>query len=348
MVRHQSVNAATAVLGLAVILQGATPHAVRATDPSFHHPARKRPQPSSPTTQHHPHSTHPHHDASFQTKSHTPRHHARTVHTQQPTASTRRSHRLHPHGIPITNCSVVIAGGSTSALAAAVASAREGVRTCLFEPTDWVGGQMTSAGDPAIDFNQAPVISDGSGVSVDPAGASHYPGNHGPDFNALMDSISTTGRCSVSTKCFLPKEMVFGGMANLLATPAVAQHLEIYYHSVPVAAIPAPNNPNVVDTVQFVQRFPRVDASCNGWDAPLSAVVEDWYDPTPSARFDKRVLNVGGVGGGGGSVRASDSRPPSSTSARSSASTASATKTPPPPPPPLSSIRPTSSQPARA
>ena len=38
--------------------------------------------------------------------------------------------------VEVTNCSVVIAGGSTSALAAAVASAKEGVRTCLLEPTE--------------------------------------------------------------------------------------------------------------------------------------------------------------------------------------------------------------------
>ena len=38
--------------------------------------------------------------------------------------------------VEVTNCSVVIAGGSTSALAAAVASAKEGIRTCLLEPTE--------------------------------------------------------------------------------------------------------------------------------------------------------------------------------------------------------------------
>ena len=38
--------------------------------------------------------------------------------------------------VAITNCSVVIAGGSTAALAAAIASAKEGVRTCLLEPTE--------------------------------------------------------------------------------------------------------------------------------------------------------------------------------------------------------------------
>src|SRR5689334_15320947 len=46
---------------------------------------------------------------------------------------------------------VVIAGGSTAAFAAAVAAAEAGARTCLIEPTDWVGGQLTASAVPAVD-----------------------------------------------------------------------------------------------------------------------------------------------------------------------------------------------------
>ena len=46
---------------------------------------------------------------------------------------------------------MIIAGGSTAAFAAAVAAAEEGAKTCLIEPTDWVGGQLTSSGVPAVD-----------------------------------------------------------------------------------------------------------------------------------------------------------------------------------------------------
>jgi NADPH-dependent 2,4-dienoyl-CoA reductase/sulfur reductase-like enzyme len=52
------------------------------------------------------------------------------------------------------HCDVVVAGGSTAALAAAVAAARDDgqLHVCLTEPTDWLGGQMTSSGVPAFDF----------------------------------------------------------------------------------------------------------------------------------------------------------------------------------------------------
>jgi UDP-N-acetylglucosamine:LPS N-acetylglucosamine transferase len=50
------------------------------------------------------------------------------------------------------NCDVIIGGGSLSAIAAGIASASNGVLTCLIEPTDWIGGQLTSSGVPAVDF----------------------------------------------------------------------------------------------------------------------------------------------------------------------------------------------------
>ncbi|MEM9492855.1 MAG: FAD-dependent oxidoreductase, partial [Myxococcota bacterium] len=52
----------------------------------------------------------------------------------------------------VEECDVVVAGGSTAALAAALTSAEEGAVTCLLEPTDWPGGQLTAGGTSAIDF----------------------------------------------------------------------------------------------------------------------------------------------------------------------------------------------------
>ena len=53
----------------------------------------------------------------------------------------------------VSDCDVVIVGGSTSGLAAAVTAAKEGAVTCLLEPTDMPGGQMTANGIPALDFS---------------------------------------------------------------------------------------------------------------------------------------------------------------------------------------------------
>ena len=55
------------------------------------------------------------------------------------------------------HCDVIVAGGSTAALAAALGAARDNaqLQVCLTEPTDWLGGQLTSAGVPAVDFGRS-------------------------------------------------------------------------------------------------------------------------------------------------------------------------------------------------
>jgi NADPH-dependent 2,4-dienoyl-CoA reductase/sulfur reductase-like enzyme len=53
----------------------------------------------------------------------------------------------------VINCDLVVVGGSVAGLSAAVTAAKEGADTCLLEPTDMLGGQMTANGIPALDFS---------------------------------------------------------------------------------------------------------------------------------------------------------------------------------------------------
>ena len=43
---------------------------------------------------------------------------------------------------------LVIAGGGLGGVAAALAALRNGLRVCMTEETDWIGGQITSQGVP--------------------------------------------------------------------------------------------------------------------------------------------------------------------------------------------------------
>src|SRR5437870_11941008 len=51
-------------------------------------------------------------------------------------------------------CEILIAGGGTSGVAAALAAARSGRRVVLLEETDWIGGQITAQGVSALDEHE--------------------------------------------------------------------------------------------------------------------------------------------------------------------------------------------------
>ena len=156
---------------------------------------------------------------------------------------------------------------------------------------------MTSAGVPAIDFNNAADIVDTEGNHLNVSFASHFPGNHAPEFYELLDAIATSGRCSVSSNCYPPSVMVAHGIRALLAKPEIARNLEVYTLAVPVNATRSVLRPGAVDALSFVQRRPAGAAACGGWDRPLSQDIGGHYSPTPSARWSKRVLEFRGAPG---------------------------------------------------
>ena len=53
-----------------------------------------------------------------------------------------------------TICDVLVVGGGTGGIAAALAAARAGRRVCLLEETDWIGGQLTAQGVSALDEHE--------------------------------------------------------------------------------------------------------------------------------------------------------------------------------------------------
>ena len=56
-----------------------------------------------------------------------------------------------PVGIPELECEVLVVGGGTGGVAAALAAVRRGRQVCLVEETDWLGGQLSSQGVSALD-----------------------------------------------------------------------------------------------------------------------------------------------------------------------------------------------------
>jgi hypothetical protein len=57
-------------------------------------------------------------------------------------------------GVEETACDVLVVGGGTGGIAAALAAARGGRTVCLLEETDWIGGQLTAQGVSALDEHE--------------------------------------------------------------------------------------------------------------------------------------------------------------------------------------------------
>ncbi|CAF4010968.1 unnamed protein product, partial [Rotaria sp. Silwood2] len=62
-------------------------------------------------------------------------------------------HSIHSSIRTIDDCQLLIIGGTTSALGAVLSASKIlSIRTCLIEPTDWIGGQLTAELLSAPDF----------------------------------------------------------------------------------------------------------------------------------------------------------------------------------------------------
>jgi hypothetical protein len=121
-----------------------------------------------------------------------------------------------PHGPPLreVDCEVLIVGGGTGGVAAALAAARRGRSVHLLEETDWIGGQLTSQGVSALDEHEHIEAFGGTAsyYALRDALRAHYrrlaiPAADRDDFNP--------GNCWVTRLAFEPKAAVDAILALL-------------------------------------------------------------------------------------------------------------------------------------
>ena len=183
---------------------------------------------------------------------------------------------------------VVIAGGSTAAFAAALAAADSGARTALIEPTDWVGGQLTSSGVPAVDEAWHSITSkDPAAKPYSVAAVARTPANITPSFLALMKSLENPGNCWVSRFCFCPDAFVKRQLEPLQA--AAGDRLVVFLDTV-VKRVELSADGTRIVSMTCISRTPRPAVPDRGYDLLPSQDLADWYAPADSARFTKKTL----------------------------------------------------------
>ena len=164
-------------------------------------------------------------------------------------------------------CDILVAGGSTAALAAATNAARfaPDLHICLTEPSDCLGGQLTSESVSAIDFGSCNDREE------------YQP----PDFWELLESTGegNPGICWVSIKCFLPRTAIDNW---ILGTVANLTNLQVFYNTV---IKDVETFGREVVSVRVIQRTPR--DGVDQWQSFLSEMIEDWYSFDDSNLFLK-------------------------------------------------------------
>ncbi len=184
---------------------------------------------------------------------------------------------------------VIIAGGTTAAFAAAVAAAESGAKTCLIEPTDWVGGQITSSAVPAIDEAWHKVKDKKTGEEYNVAAIARDRVNMTPNFRAMLDATGNPGKGWVSNYCFEPKNFLDQHLLPLERSLTEKGTLTVFRDAV-IKQVEADADKGLVTAITAIQRTPRPGVEWNGYDRLLSLDLADWYSPEPSDRFAKTVL----------------------------------------------------------
>ena len=183
---------------------------------------------------------------------------------------------------------VVIAGGSTAAFAAALASAKSGARTALVEPTDWVGGQLTASGVPAIDEAWHTIVEPETGKTLlNVARVARDPRNITPNFLQTLTGIRECGKCWVSRYCFRPQEYLQTQLLPL--QQQFADKLVVFSNTV-VKHVELDSTGSKIKLLLCVHRIPHDGLAFRGYDRLPSQDIPDWYSTQPSARFQKELV----------------------------------------------------------
>ncbi|MBS2017602.1 MAG: FAD-dependent oxidoreductase [Deltaproteobacteria bacterium] len=181
------------------------------------------------------------------------------------------------------HCDVIIAGGTTAAIAAAIAASDLGAKTCLVEPTEWIGGQLTASGVSAIDWAWHKV------GALDVGAAAKARANVTPSFFAMAEAIGNPGACWVSKNCYEPKNLLTGALGAAALRHTQSGALLVLKQAVPKRVTVRDGK---ITSLVVVQRSAKAGVAWGGYDQLPSRDIPDWYEERGSARYDKQVIEL--------------------------------------------------------
>ncbi|CAF1265342.1 unnamed protein product [Didymodactylos carnosus] len=163
----------------------------------------------------------------------------------------------------IDDCQLLIIGGSTAALGAALSAARY-TQTCLLEPTDWIGGQLTTESLAAPDFAWHK-LTDGN-FTLDVGAINRLLKNRNPLFSEFLI------------------------LAAILPTVnTIKKNLRVFYNTV-IKHIEKDENGRRIIGVDSIQRTAKTTHN-NDNCRFLSEELSDWYSRDESPWFTKTNLS---------------------------------------------------------
>ncbi len=124
-------------------------------------------------------------------------------------------------------------------------------------------------------------------VVLNVAAIARDPRNMTPFFRDALAEIGNPGRGWVSRFCFEPKQLL--DEALLPREERLAGRLVVFRNTV-IKSARVDRQSGRVTGVTAIQRTARPGVADGGYDRLPSRDLADWYSPTPSSRFDKRVL----------------------------------------------------------
>ncbi|CAF0783857.1 unnamed protein product [Rotaria sordida] len=183
----------------------------------------------------------------------------------------------------IDDCQLLIIGGTTSALGALLSASKIlNTPTCLLEPTDWIGGQLTAELLSAPDFAYHIIKDKDTNFTLNVGSIDRQLNNQNPLFVKMLNILGNTGHCWVSPKCSIPE--LFHSQVIL----PLVNNTRIFYNTVIKHIIKDSSNRRIIQ-IDAIQRSKRQTSSehCRF----LSEELPDWYSKEDSLWFTKNELS---------------------------------------------------------